>query len=129
MISAILDASALLALLLDEPGSAKVFGIIDQAAMSAVNQAEIYSHYARHGVGRDVISAMLRPLPIAIVPVDASLAIEAGMLRATTFSAGLSLGDRCCLALAKRENLPAWTADRAWKSIADMAEVQVTLIR
>jgi ribonuclease VapC len=129
MISAILDASALLALLLDEPGANKVIDIIDRAAMSAVNYAEIYTHYARLGVGRDAIFAMLRPLPIEVIAADTKLAIEAGMLRMTTFDAGLSLGDRFCLALARRENLPAWTADKAWEAVADAANVRVHLIR
>jgi ribonuclease VapC len=56
--------------------------------------------------GADV-DDMLDPLPMAIIPADKLLAREAGRLRAMTASAGLSLGDRFCLALARREGLPA----------------------
>jgi PIN domain nuclease of toxin-antitoxin system len=49
--------------------------------------------------------------------------------RFTTADAGLSLGDRFCLALALRDGLPAWTADKAWRTIADAAKVKVVLIR
>ena len=52
-----------------------------------------------------------------IVPFDAELAYRAGMLRSATRPAGLSLGDRACLALAERLGLPALTADRAWGAL------------
>ncbi len=72
---------------------------------------------------------MLRPLPIAIVTADEDLAHAAGHLRAATAPAGLSLGDRFCLALAGRSGLPAMTADRQWRTIADLVDVEVILIR
>jgi ribonuclease VapC len=97
-----LDASALLAMLLGEPGSEKVEAALEGALLCAVNLAEIVSHYAKLGASRPDIEAMLRPLPIQVVPVDAALSYEAGMLRPLTLPGGLSLGDRYCLALAKR---------------------------
>ena len=36
---------------------------------------------------------------------------------ASTRKLGLSLGDRACLALAKRLRVPAYTADRAWAAV------------
>jgi PIN domain nuclease of toxin-antitoxin system len=72
---------------------------------------------------------MLRPLPIRIAPVDAALSYEAGMLRPITLEGGLSLGDRYCLALAKRENAPALTAERRWPQIAEAVGVKIELIR
>lgn len=129
MITIVLDASALLALLRAEAGATKVAAMIDQAKISSVNYAEVVSHYAKLGVARSDIDAMLGPLPIAVVAVDRELASDAGMLRPLTIEAGLSLGDRCCLALARRENAPAWTADRQWKAIATATGVKVVLIR
>ena len=62
--------------------------------------------------------------------MDERLSYEAGMLRPVTLKAGLSLGDRYCLALAKREGVPAAvTADRRWPDIAATAGVTVDLIR
>jgi ribonuclease VapC len=55
--------------------------------------------------------------------------LEAGRLRGLTVEAGLSLGDRFCLALAKRDKLPAWTADKKWREIPDAAGVKVVAIR
>jgi len=124
-----LDASALLAMLLGEPGAEKVKAALDGALLCAVNLAEIVGHYARLGASRHDIEAMLGPLPIRLVPVDAALSYEAGMLRPLTLPGGLSLGDRYCLALARRDAVPALTAERRWPDIAAAAGVTVNLIR
>jgi len=124
-----LDASALLALLLDEPGAAKVAEVIADAHMSSVNYAEVVSHFIHLGMPADQVDAMLTPLPLTIVEADLALATIAGRLRAATAKAGLSLGDRFCLALARRDGLPALTADKQWRVVADDAGVAVNLIR
>ena len=129
MTGAVLDASALLAMLLGEPGGEKVKAALDGALLCAVNLAEIVSHYAKLGASRPNIEAMLQPLPIRVVPVDEALSYEAGMLRPLTLPGGLSLGDRYCLALARREGVPALTAERRWPNIAAAAGVTVSLIR
>ena len=72
---------------------------------------------------------MLKPLPMTIVDADHGLATIAGRLRALTGEAGLSLGDRFCLALACRDDLPALTADKQWRTMADAAGVTVSVIR
>ena len=125
----VLDASALLALLRREEGAKKVEAVIDGARMSVVNLAEVISYYAKAGIDHRAIETMLRPLPLDIVPADEALASIAGMLRSTTSDAGLSLGDRFCLALAKRDGLPAWTADRAWRRVAGAIDVQIVVVR
>ena len=50
-------------------------------------------------------------------------------LRPTTRAAGLSLGDRTCLALAAELGAPALTADRSWTGIAEAAGVAVQAVR
>lgn len=129
MTTAILDASAVLALLKGERGGTKVAGVVADAAIGAINFAEVVSHFVRLDVPADEIGTMLRALPFTVVSADTDLAWEAGRLRAATADIGLSLGDRFCLALAKREKLPAWTADKAWKTVADAVGVEITLIR
>lgn len=129
MAGLILDASALIAMLRSEPGGDMVAGALAGARMSVVNHAEVVAHYAKAGGDADMIAAMLRPLPIALIDADHILAMAAGLLQPATDAAGLSLGDRFCLALAKREALPAWTADRAWARIADAVGVEVKIIR
>ncbi|MCJ2139415.1 PIN domain-containing protein [Methylobacterium sp. E-066] len=125
----VLDASALLALLLAEPGADRVKAVLDGSVMTTVNLAEVVSHYAKLGAARPDLEALLRPMPIRWAVVDAALSYEAGMLRPITVEGGLSLGDRYCLALAKREGLPALTAEQRWSTIAEAAGVVVEMIR
>jgi len=125
----VLDASALIAMLKQEKGAAKVSKAIASGRMSAVNYAEVVSHFAHLGMPHAAIDAMLDPLPIAIVPADQATSRIAGRLRAVTASAGLSLGDRYCLALAQRDGLPAWTGDTQWNLVAAEAGVKVVQIR
>ena len=73
---------------------------------------EVVSHYAKLGATRADIEALLGPLPIRVMPIDVILSCDAGMLRPLTVESGLSLGDRNCLALAKRAGVPALTAER-----------------
>lgn len=129
MTHAVLDASAILALLNGERGASKVAGVIADASVCAINQAEVISHFVHLGAPLDEVRAMLGALPYTVVAADDALACEAGNLRANTSSAGLSLGDRFCLALAKRLGVAAYTADKAWKDIAGEASAKVLTIR
>jgi PIN domain nuclease of toxin-antitoxin system len=128
MPSIVLDASALLALLLGEPGAEAVRPTLAGAAMSTVNLAEVAGHYARHGVDSDGILEVLAPLPIDYVAPDAALAHDIGLLVTATRGSGLSLGDRACLALARRLGVPALTADRRWLDVAAAIGAEVRLI-
>jgi len=127
--SVVLDASALIAMLKGERGAAKVAGGIAGALIGSVNYAEVVSHFVHAGMPADAIDAMLHPLPMQVVAADHALATIAGRLRGVTAAAGLSLGDRFCLALAQREGLPAWTSDQNWKKVADASGVKVVTIR
>lgn len=125
----VLDASALLAMIKGERGAAKVAATIATARISVVNYAEVVTHFIYAGMPEREVDAMLDPLPMTIVPVDKAQAQLAGRLRAVTAEAGLSLGDRFCLALARRDGLPAWTSDLEWTKVAAAADVKVITIR
>ena len=122
MSSTLLDASALLAYLRDEPGADIVADrIADGAAVSTVNLAEVLSSVA--GDGSDPIWLLERLRQrglldgaIEVEPFTAEDAAEAARLRPLTHELGLSLGDRACLAVARRLRIPAVTADTAWES-------------
>lgn len=129
MSDVVLDASALIAMVKGEQGAAKVASVIASARMSTVNYAEVVSHFVQAGMPVPEVEAMLDPLPLTLISADKALAQSAGLLRTLTASAGLSLGDRFCLALAHRDGLPAWTSDTAWKTIADATGVNVVGIR
>lgn len=126
-----LDASAVLALTLKEEGWEKVFAALTLAdsLITTVNLAEVLTRYVRAGASAGQIQTVRSLVRRVLVPVDEALAAEAAQLWSATKPAGLSLGDRMCLALAKREGLPALTADKSWLTIADAAGVTVELIR
>lgn len=87
------------------------------AIISAVNLSEVIAKLSEAGVPEAVIHQMLDPMGLEVVSFDTDLAYQAGMFRPATKHAGLSLGDRACLALAGRLALPALTADRTWDQL------------
>lgn len=125
----VLDASALLAALLKEPGAERVASALDAAIISAVNLAEVTAGLIRNGASAREARAILQALSMTVVPADEELAIDAGLMRPITDRAGLSLGDRFSLALARRVGSPALTTDRSWKEVAEPLGVEVELIR
>ena len=115
MIDVVLDASAILARILHEPGSDVVERTRLTARVSAVNLAEVASRLVDKGRTDDVIQALLDELPWRIEPFGQAEARKVGQMRRATSFAGLSLGDRACLALAKMRDAQAVTADKIWK--------------
>jgi ribonuclease VapC len=126
----VLDASALLAHLRDEPGGDVVAeAIASGAVISTVNLAEVFSRVADQGDDPAKLAAELTQIglldgAITVEPFTAADAIEAGSLRPLTRDAGLSLGDRACLALARRLEAPALTADTDWQGVAHGVELR-----
>jgi ribonuclease VapC len=97
--------------------------------MSALNWAEVVGYYSRSGGSEQDIRALLDPLPINRIPFDETIAYMAGMMLPITRAAGLSLGDRACLALAKQLSVKVLTADRSWKPLGVALGIDVELIR
>ncbi len=119
-----LDSSAVLALLYSEPGADRVAEAMSVGAvLSAVNLAEVATKLVDKGMSPGQVEQTVRELTIEIAPFDRELAIHTGLLRRATARAGLSLGDRACLALAERLRAPALTTDRAWTSLAFDVEI------
>jgi ribonuclease VapC len=114
----VLDASAILAMLNEEPGSEKItLEMLSNAAVSTVNLAEVQTRLVREGGDPEESWALaLDPLP-NVEPFTAEQAKIAGTLVQKTSSLGLSLGDRACLALAIVLGAPVYTTDRLWKKL------------
>lgn len=129
----VLDASALLAFLHGERGAEVVAeALLEGALISAVNWAETLTKLAELGQEPDAVSHRLEDegilgTTLVIRPFEEQLARRVAQLRQATRSAGLSLGDRSCLALAAHLDLPALTADRNWKDL-DVG-IEIKLIR
>jgi PIN domain nuclease of toxin-antitoxin system len=128
-VTIVLDASALIAALLDEPGGALVEAVLDSALIGTVNLAEVAAALARDGNPDEEVRGIIATLKLSCVPPDEAMALDAGLLRSATDRAGLSLGDRFCLALARRLDAPVLTADRSWRKVADQVGVEVRTLR
>ena len=121
---AVLDASALLALLNAEPGAERVAACVPGAVVSAVNLAEVVGKLVETGMPVEDIRLALAGLGLQIADLDEGLAYDVGFLRPATRARGLSLGDRACLAQARKSGLPALTADRGWLALHLGVEVE-----
>jgi ribonuclease VapC len=122
----VLDASALIALLHAEPGSEKVAtAVAEGAAISTVNLAEVAGKLNDLGTPEAAIQDAINLLQLTVYDFTIELAYTAGRFRPLTKQAGLSLGDRACLALAHHLNLPALTTDRVWEGLPVDVVVQV----
>ncbi|MBU0581983.1 MAG: type II toxin-antitoxin system VapC family toxin [Alphaproteobacteria bacterium] len=115
--SAVMDASAIMAIANDEPGGDFVRRRLAGSKMSLVNAIEVGTKLMDKGFSSDEAWGALELLDITLVDLDAELATAAIALREQTREKGLSLADRTCLALAIREGLSAVTADRAWATL------------
>lgn len=124
-----LDASALLCLINQEEGQERVRAALAESVISAVNYSEVIAKLVERGGAVAAVSRALEHLHLAVVDFDRASAVEAGALRQTTRAAGLSFGDRACLALAKTRGLTALTADQAWACLDDVVGVTIELLR
>lgn len=123
----VLDASALAALLFDEPGADVVAeAVAAGAVMSAVNVSEVVVLLLQRGHDPNTILApVLEQVIVEAFGVED--AVTAASFSPDTAARGLSAGDRACLALAKRLDVPALTAEHSWAELS--LNVAVELIR
>ena len=123
----VLDASAVLALLRAEHGADQVEPALQAALLSTVNATEVAQKISYHGSDGAWALGELRDLGVNLVAFTTEDALAAAALWPHTRTAGLSLADRACLALARRMDCPALTADQAWKD-CDL-DIEIRLIR
>jgi ribonuclease VapC len=125
----ILDTSAVLAFLLAEPGKERVAeALLEGAMMTTANFAEVATKYVLRGA-KVRAETLAERLPVTLVSVDHDLALRAALMADQTRLAGLSLGDRVCVALGQRTGQTVLTADRGWLGVADAVGVRVELVR
>jgi len=124
MAKTVLDASALLAFINREPGAERVTAVLGEAAISTVNFSEVVTKLALRNRSPRRILDELTQFELEVVDFNRALAEDAGLLATATRGQGLSLGDRACLALARRENAVALTADNAWRQVQVGIEIQ-----
>jgi ribonuclease VapC len=127
----VMDASAMLALMQAEKGWEVVDDLIreQQCVASCVNIAEVGTRMIDKGLAPSQLERALKELDIQPVDFDLEQSTLCAELRLSTKFAGLSLGDRACLALTKLMDGTAVTSDRAWLDIAEITQIKVKMIR
>lgn len=123
-----LDSSAVIALLRDEPGAELVESRLQEAVISAVNVHEIAKNMLDAGASDSEIRETISKLNLEIRAHEAEDAFMAASLAPATRKFGSGLGDRSCMALAIRLGVPALTTDRAWAKL-DIPGLEVLLAR
>ncbi len=127
MIKNVLDASSVLSVLNGERGEKKVIPLLSESVISTVNLLEVAAKLLEVGMDDESAQIAVSVLGIGeIADFTEDLAWDAARLRLLTKHSGLSLGDRACLALAIKLDVPAVTADKEWSKLK---LCKVTLIR
>lgn len=122
----VLDASALLAFLLHEPGFDRVYAaLLGGAAISTVNLAEVYTKTVASGRPVSTVVSRLQRLGLTVVPYTEEDARTAANLVVEIRPLSLSLGDRSCLATGKRLALPILTGGRVWANLQIGANIEL----
>ena len=130
MSSWVLDSSALLALIHHEQGYERVAEAVRAGAvMSAVNISEVVAKMADSGLPETAIRDALGVFDLECAAFDEAAGFSAGLLRPASRAAGLSLGDRACVALGRERNLPVLTANRAWSGLDLGPGIEIVLLR
>jgi PIN domain nuclease of toxin-antitoxin system len=122
-VTAVVDASVVLAWLQDEPGAEEAEPLLMKGVIGAANWSEVLQKVRQHGAPAGVVARLLASFGLTVVDVTRA----DGELAADLWDRGtpLSLGDRLCLALGLRIGLPVATADAAWTTIEDGPEVML----
>jgi ribonuclease VapC len=115
-----LDASALLALLRDEPGADRVLVCVDVSAIHAVNLIEVFRKMLRNGVpsseARVVVENLKIPIVADLYPLETA---ELGS-RFPSFS----LGDCVCIITAQKTGRVALTTEQAWRGLPSVEVIR-----
>jgi ribonuclease VapC len=111
---AVLDASALLAVMFKEAGAEKVIGYLPGAVLSAVNLAETLTRSIDAGMTLEAARRMVFAFMCEVVPFDDEYASLTASLRTPTRPFGVSMADRACLALGLNTGYPIVTSDKKW---------------
>ena len=127
----VMDASALLAQMQSEKGCEIVDNLVleHECVVSAVNLAEVATKLMDKGLAPERLARTLKELDVQPIDFDLEQSLLCAKLRINTKSAGLSLGDRACLALAQLMQGTAVTTDHAWQDVKDALDVKILQIR
>jgi PIN domain nuclease of toxin-antitoxin system len=124
----LLDASAVLALLQNEPGSEQVKVALPRSAITSVNACEVLGVLIRAGCSPVEATTIFDNLSIPVLEFTYPHARSAASLFLLKLSRPLSLGDRACLGAAVESRKRVLTAERSWSEL-DLRDTRIECIR
>lgn len=127
MSKAVLDASAILAVIHDERGWERVVPHLEGALVSAVNYSEVLKKTIERGSELGPTRLYLENLRLQIVPFDVLQAVSAAEIWHDCKGLGLSAADRACISLAMTRGGAIITADQRMGEVK--LDVEIELIR
>lgn len=123
--TSVLDSSAVLAVIFNEPGGEKIVDLLQGGLLSTVSLAEIHTRLLLDGRPADFAWNRILSMGFEVCFFDDEQARLAAEMIGKTRPFGLSLGDRACLALAIQRKAKVYTTDRVWKNFALGIDVEV----
>jgi ribonuclease VapC len=126
--SCVLDASALMALINNEPGAEFIEEYIEHACISSINFTEVLSKMLEQDVPAEAAQAVLDNFNLEVIAFEQKQILGTSLLRTQTKQYGLSLADRICLDLGKLLKLPIITTDQIWKKLKNQ-DFNVIVVR
>ncbi|WP_375327030.1 type II toxin-antitoxin system VapC family toxin [Candidatus Tisiphia endosymbiont of Nemotelus uliginosus] len=124
----ILDSSALLALIKNEPGALIVEELLGDIVMSSVNVSESAAVILDSEMSVEQGQQAIEPFIESVIPFDFEHSITCAALKKDTKHLGLSLGDRACISLGMKLKLPIYTADKIWSELK-LEDADIRFIR
>lgn len=115
--TSVLDASAVLAYLHEEPGAEMVASVLEESLVSTVNWSEVLQKSLWREADIKGMQEEFEEVGVTFKPFTTSQAELAAALWEPTKGHGLSLADRACLALAIESEATVLTADKAWDKL------------
>lgn len=113
--TAVVDASVILAWLQSEPGTDEAEPMLVEGIVGAANWSEVLQKARQHGAPADIVGRLLVSFGLTVHDVTRADAEAASDIWRPGIA--LSLADRLCLALGLRMELPVATADAAWAEV------------
>ncbi len=121
---ALLDTSCFVRIIQREKGYESILPLVQDAAISIVNLAELVTVMISRGIHSDPRPTILKTIQ-TIVPFTEEIAFLTGELVRKTEKLGLSLGDRACIATSMIHNIPVYTCDRPWAKLDLDCEIRL----
>ena len=120
----VIDSSALIAFVKNEPGADRVEVMIGESIVSIVVLTECLSKLALQGFDPEATKARLLAAGLRVEPFgDSNMPAVIALHRLARQN--ISLADRFCLALALDQRLPVLTGDRPWAALGLPLEIEL----